>query len=393
MWRILFVDDDARILDGLSRMLRSVRGEWEMVFAACPQQALQHCAAATFDVVISDERMPGMEGHELLGEVLRLYPGTTRIILSGQCGRDAAIKCVGVAHQFLSKPCDPDLLKSTVRRICRMHACCFHRDVVSALSSIQRLPSHDLAYAALAAEVASPSVSIDRLAAIIARDRALGAKVMQLVSSGFFGSPQRVVNAEHAARLLGVETIKALWDASLVFASSKESALSDELLGVANHRAVRIAKAAEAIVKSMTDDPMMASDAHLAGMLHDIGSLASPELPGGPRAGAAANVDPSAEDQSRRPNASGYLAALWGFPEPVVQATAYYHTPSLSPVAAFSALTAVHVAHAIVTEGDEVSSDACAAVDMEYLTLAGCGDKLNEWMRLCVPHFLEGASL
>ncbi len=114
MHRILFVDDEPKILSGLRRMLRSMRHDWEMEFAEGGLRALELFEARPFDVVVSDARMPGMEGSELLERVRREYPDTVRMILSGQCSRDSVLQCVGATHQFLSKPCDAETLKATV---------------------------------------------------------------------------------------------------------------------------------------------------------------------------------------------------------------------------------------------------------------------------------------
>src|SRR5882724_2367148 len=111
MKRILFVDDDPLVLQGLQRMLRSLRAEWEMEFIGSGPEALVRMKEATFDVVVSDMRMPGMNGAELLNEVMKAYPKTVRLILSGHADSDLILKCVGSTHQFLSKPCDPETLK------------------------------------------------------------------------------------------------------------------------------------------------------------------------------------------------------------------------------------------------------------------------------------------
>src|SRR5580704_15475062 len=114
--RILFVDDEPLILQGLQRMLRGQRREWTMEFAENAEQALAQMEKAAFDVVVSDMRMPGMNGAQLLTEVMRLYPRTIRIILSGHADRDLILQCVGSTHQYLSKPCDPEALKSVIQR-------------------------------------------------------------------------------------------------------------------------------------------------------------------------------------------------------------------------------------------------------------------------------------
>ena len=64
--KILFVDDEPNILDGLRRMLRSMRKEFELCFAENARDALEMMDQHEFDVVISDMRMPGMDGADLL---------------------------------------------------------------------------------------------------------------------------------------------------------------------------------------------------------------------------------------------------------------------------------------------------------------------------------------
>ena len=79
---VVFVDDDQRILDGLRRSLRTRRQEWDLHFCTSGRQALQQLADAPCDVVVSDMRMPGMDGAELLSHVSRVAPGALRVLLS-----------------------------------------------------------------------------------------------------------------------------------------------------------------------------------------------------------------------------------------------------------------------------------------------------------------------
>ena len=116
MIRVLFVDDEPRVLGGLRRMLRPMRHEWQMEFAQGGPEALDALAEQSFDVIISDMRMPGMDGGELLTEVMRRYPETVRIMLSGQSNKETVLRSVGPTHQYLAKPCDPELLKRVIAR-------------------------------------------------------------------------------------------------------------------------------------------------------------------------------------------------------------------------------------------------------------------------------------
>src|SRR6185436_15709778 len=110
------VDDEALVLQGLQRMLRPWRNEWEMEFVDSGARALERMAQAPFDVVVSDMRMPGMSGAELLGEVMKRHPKTIRLILSGHADQQAILNCIGSTHQYLSKPCEPEMLKAAVMR-------------------------------------------------------------------------------------------------------------------------------------------------------------------------------------------------------------------------------------------------------------------------------------
>ena len=106
MKRILFVDDEPLVLEGLQRMLFGMRHEWDMRFAGSGGEALRLMAKSPADVVVSDMRMPQMNGAQLLNEIMRLHPRTIRFILSGYADQEMILQCVGGTHQFLSKPCD-----------------------------------------------------------------------------------------------------------------------------------------------------------------------------------------------------------------------------------------------------------------------------------------------
>ena len=141
MRKILFVDDEVKVLEGLRRMLRSLRRDWDMVFVENGPDALDRLAMSSFDVVVSDMRMPGMDGSELLQQIANCHPATVRMILSGQCDHNAVLKCVGPTHQFLTKPCASELLKDTVARACRLRDHLPDEWIKQVVSSVQSLPS------------------------------------------------------------------------------------------------------------------------------------------------------------------------------------------------------------------------------------------------------------
>ena len=114
-YRLLFVDDEPRVLDGLHRMLHPYQNAWEMTFLTDPREALDLVEEARFHVVVSDMRMPGMNGIEFLTEIRNRSPETTRIMLTGHADIELAMRAVneGEVYRFLTKPCIPfDLIKA-----------------------------------------------------------------------------------------------------------------------------------------------------------------------------------------------------------------------------------------------------------------------------------------
>jgi response regulator RpfG family c-di-GMP phosphodiesterase len=111
---ILCVDDEPRIVESLAVQLRR---DYQVLAANGGNSALQILKdKGAPAVIVSDMRMPGMDGATLLKHVKQLYPETTRILLTGEPGRDAAIAAVneGQIFRFLTKPCPPDQLRSAI---------------------------------------------------------------------------------------------------------------------------------------------------------------------------------------------------------------------------------------------------------------------------------------
>ena len=102
---IIFVDDEINILEGLRRSLKGKIGEWQMDFAMGGEEALKLMNAHPYDLIVTDMKMPGMSGEELLGKVAELHPNTVRIVLTGHYKRSSVFRLVESDHFYLSKPC------------------------------------------------------------------------------------------------------------------------------------------------------------------------------------------------------------------------------------------------------------------------------------------------
>jgi DNA-binding NtrC family response regulator len=118
--RVLFVDDEPSLLDGLRRSLRSMRSVWQMSFANSGREALELMADEPVHVVVTDMRMPDIDGLELLTRVRDLYPETVRIVLSGQTEMQTALRSVSIAQAFLHKPSEPEAIKDAIGRTLKL---------------------------------------------------------------------------------------------------------------------------------------------------------------------------------------------------------------------------------------------------------------------------------
>jgi len=183
------------------------------------------------------------------------------------------LKSVGHAHQYLSKPCEPEVLKSTLARACTLSDLLENTLLVNLISRMDSLPSMPSLYAEVMEEVNSPNGSINRVGEIISNDVGMSAKILQLVNSAFFGLPKNISNPVRAVNLLGLETVKALILSVKVFSQFAKSALPGfSVEGLWDH-SIRTGVFARNIAKERKLDQNDVDEAFMGGLLHDAGKL------------------------------------------------------------------------------------------------------------------------
>lgn len=396
MTRVLFVDDETRILDGLQRMLRPLRHRWEMVFASGGPEAMLALGGAPFDVVVTDMRMPEVDGAAVLHRVRDVSPQAVRIVLSGQTDMATAVRTVRIAHQFLTKPCDADALRRAVERSLALRSLLADETLRQAVGGVDVLPSTPAVYAALEAVIMRPDSTLADISAVVERDSALCAKVLQIVNSSFFGLPRQATRIEHAVNYLGVNVLRAVvLSHEIARAAATDAPVMGFSLQAHQMHSLLTAQLARTIVRE--ESRALADDAFMAGMLHDIGELLlavhKPELWQQLQAEARlTGVSPAAVEM-RRGGAShatvgAYLLGLWGLPLHIVEAVAHHHTPSSVVDGTMDVLAAVHVADGLLHEmaasplADVSVPDGGSHVDESYLAAIGRAGRLPEWRAL-----------
>jgi DNA-binding NtrC family response regulator len=113
-YSILFVDDDVNLLQGISRLLTLERGDITFDIAASGELALELLGKNSYDVLVSDQKMTGMSGLTLLSIVRSKYPETKRVMLSAQVREEVFQEAESLAHKYISKPCDFEMILSEI---------------------------------------------------------------------------------------------------------------------------------------------------------------------------------------------------------------------------------------------------------------------------------------
>ncbi|HXX17764.1 MAG TPA: response regulator, partial [Candidatus Acidoferrum sp.] len=170
MKRVLFVDDEPKILDGLRRMLRPQRLVWDVAFAPGGAEALAVLEGGAFDVIVSDMRMPGMDGAALLRVVSEKYPHILRIVLSGYTELESTYRAVPFAHQFLLKPCDTETLISAIERGTKLTETLHSESLAKIVGALGELPSAPRIYTELRLALSDSEAPIDRIVKIVEKD-------------------------------------------------------------------------------------------------------------------------------------------------------------------------------------------------------------------------------
>jgi putative nucleotidyltransferase with HDIG domain len=389
MRKILFVDDDPRILEALKIFLRRNRERWDMSFSVGGEAALIKLQGEYFDVIVSDMRMPGIDGAALLKRVREEYPHMLRIVLSAYTDLESVLRVVPVAHQFMTKPCEVAALEDAIERACSMQVLIPDAAVRRIVGKIDRLPSLPRVYSTLIRTLSEPDATAADVVRILKQDIAICAKLLQLVNSSFFQLARRITSVEYAVIYLGLNMVKNLVLSVELFeaAKSKPGGLSVDLLQ-------RHSLATANLAARLLGPKEKSEDAFMAGLLHDIGKLIfAQEYPEQlERIRTAMRTDERPEFILEQELAGvshaeigAYLLGLWGLPDSIVQAVAHHHTAHRMAGSRFDVLSATYIANHLANEYTPLSPNGTRnrqVIDRSYLAALGVSDKLGMWRQI-----------
>jgi HD-like signal output (HDOD) protein/CheY-like chemotaxis protein len=388
---VLFVDDVPNVLDGLRDALRPRRREWQMTFVNSGEEALAVLEREPVDIIVSDLRMPGMDGATLLTKVAQIQPDAVRIVLSGQADPATIGRAAAVAHRILVKPSPIEDVIRVIERSCVLLDVTGEVELIRAAAGACALPSAPEAYGALMEVLGRGDASTTELTAIIKRDIAMSAKVLQLANSGYFGQNEPVSAVGDAVTLLGGETIRAI---ALSAAAFQNFDVPTSIPGFSIESVQRSSLQVGRLARMLSEDDPETDDAFAAGLLLDVGLLVlaayEPEYLG--------EVLLAAEREGRQiheielelkgithAEIGAHLFALWGLPHTIVEAVAHHHRPLRTPIPTFDTVAVAHIADALVADIEAGSPDgpsSLSRLDKAYVDRIGMTDRIPEWHRL-----------
>ena len=343
MRRVLFVDDEPAVLDGIRKALRCHRKEWTVETANSGAEGLAKLEQGGIDAVLSDLSMPEMDGEAFLGRVRERWPEAVRVVLSGHVEAAVARRLVQIVHQFIPKPFEVQQLFMLVEEAL------VSRDLLEApalrqlVGKLGDLPALPQTFSALMAEMREANPSFPRIARVVSADPSIAANVLRVVNSAYFGLSRKVPSVEEAVRLLGLKPIELLVLSAEVFGRDGAGALGAQLQVEALERARSVRKLLEKAGLAHLCAP-----AQTAAVLSDVGLVVL--------AARAPETFAKISDERTRSNSSwdlaerhvlgthhgvvgGVLLGFWSFPSEVRQAVTRHHgpwteVPAVSPASA-----------------------------------------------------------
>lgn len=394
----LFVDDDINILAGLKRLMRS-HPEFAASFCLGGEEALALMSQNPFDMVVSDMRMPGMDGAELLSRVRQAYPGTIRVILSGYADSESVLRTVGPAHLYLAKPCDPATLLAAIARPLALRRLLGSDGLRVALAGLSSLPTPPDLFYQLETELRSPIASVASVANIVGRDVAMTAELLKLTNSSYFAISGRVSTPLQAVRTLGLDIVSALVLRIGIFRQFDVNGPNAALMSEINTYSLKVARLAEDIAMAEEADIPVAKMAYCAGMLSSVGALVlldtyPEQYPALFQSGNARQAIFAAEEKvfgASHALIGAYLLGLWNFADPMVEAVAHSCVPSGCPGCDNVVLTAVHAARALGPRFPLIPSGCPGqpALDMAYVCEARKDLHIDQWKALAAQQVAE----
>jgi HD-like signal output (HDOD) protein/CheY-like chemotaxis protein len=344
---VMFVDDEKFILRSLKRLFKNE--PYTTVFMNSGQEALDYLESNTIDLIISDIRMPEMDGFKLLSAVKEKYPKILRVALSGFTESRTIYKLIekNVAKLYLFKPWDNFELKENIKGILEFEDVLMDNHLLELINNLDTIPALPSLYKELT-DMMDRDVDIEEVGTVIEKDQAISSKVLKLANSAFYG--RKTGDLSQAIMGIGLNNLKNIVLTSSFFKGPAE--IMDDINHLWEH-AVTTNKLTHLIYDKVLNKRIPAIYGS-AGLLHDIGKVI---LHLYYQDSYKTVMDEARKKESdlahleidrygvTHQDLGAYLLNWWELPFAYVEAAMFHHRPSDSRVINYELVAVVHIAN------------------------------------------------
>lgn len=354
MKRIMVVDDETAILNSLRRVLDNLG--YEVLVSDSGAKALLLMSEHQIDLVISDMRMPGMDGYELLSRIKDLYPNTVRIILSGYADEKLVMKALlkNIARTYLFKPWENTELAELIEYLFETEKL-LQSNLLSMINNAEDLPTIKSSYSHILSLI-DQDAEISVVAKAIMEDQTVVGKILHIANSAFYGL--KTGSVMEAIKYLGLKAIR-----DIVFSTPIMDTfiVSGRLAGIMDkqwNHAFYTNKVLVFLYERFFRKKLSEIEGN-AGLLHNIGCAFlikhrhADYLSIKKRAAQEAVFDSDLERDVlgfTHCEAGGYLLSWWDLPYPIVECALYHHMPFDKRIINKELVMSVHLAQKYACE-------------------------------------------
>lgn len=268
---VLFVDDEPNILRAMRRHLRPYRHEWDMHFAEGGNQAIDIMGANAVDVVVTDMRMPEVDGAQLLEWISQHQPEVMRFVLSGEAQLEEIYRIVGRSHRFLAKPCAPDEVVGVIKNLIEARRCDQAENGTVRLPMLDRLSTPAGRFRELSAALERQDPCIGEIAGIIRQDPSLSLRALQLANSAYFKRAISTCEISRAVSHIGIDRIRDILAVGRLGQESRGAVGPEDGIEMA----LKLASNSETACRSVTDCKETLAAAYAVGLCLRCGAIDS----------------------------------------------------------------------------------------------------------------------
>jgi len=347
--KILFVDDEIPILKSLNRLFMDT--DYEIFTAGSGKEALELLETEKIDMVITDMRMPEMDGCQLLQKVKELYPRSLRIILSGYAEKATILEALqkSIAKLYILKPWENSKLLLLVDQLFETENILRNSNLLGLINTVDDLPTLKSSYLKIMNLIDSDA-DLMKIASAIECDQSVATRILHIINSAFY--EVKTGSVKQAIAYLGLSSIRNILLATSIVDSFNMNGIYGTRLELLWSHAFISSKIVNIIYEKLLFKKLSEHETS-AGLLHNIGIVLLLKI----YPQKYIEIFQQAEKEGlslleieqevlnvTHQQTGGYLLRWWELPHPIIEAALYHHTPFASGIINRELIYAVNIA-------------------------------------------------